>query len=380
MVKSLKFTAVHANQHNQRKVFTFAASASQVFKMAQIDRAGRTEEGELFGFQRPQVARHIHEIRDYLRTEDAVLPNSVVIAFVGDVRVKEINDKISELTIKLGNEPPGYVVDGQQRLTALRGINDPEIEIFVSAILCEDEEDLRRQFILINNTKPLPKELIYELLPTVSGLPHRMSNRTFAAELTARLNFKPATDTKNRPALKNEIRQHTNPLGTISSNAIQKVIMNSRSNGALREFSREEDCMDKSYNLIADFYGAVLDLFNEAWIGYGPRTSRLKHSVGIISLGYAMEIAYFEHDARIRSEFKESLQCLAEDNICAWTHGMWIFKRNELRKWHQLQNTQPDIRLLSDYLVRVVKDQGIRKGSDLEKVREQYFSQENLID
>ena len=34
-----------------------------------------------------------------------------------------------------------------------------------------------------------------------------------------------------------------------------------------------------------------------------------------------------------------------------------------------LQNTPPDIRLLSNYLVRLVRDQGVRPGSDLEQVR-----------
>ena len=53
-------------------------------------------------------------------------------------------------------------------------------------MVCADEAELRRQFVLINNTRPLPKSLIYELLPGVDGLPSRLSNRAFAAELTAR--------------------------------------------------------------------------------------------------------------------------------------------------------------------------------------------------
>jgi hypothetical protein len=65
----------------------------------------------------------------------------------------------------------GFVVDGQQRLSALDGLPDRDFEVFVSGILCENEEELRKQFILINNTRPLPKPLIYELLPTVNGLP-----------------------------------------------------------------------------------------------------------------------------------------------------------------------------------------------------------------
>ena len=44
------------------------------FQIARIERAGRSETGDLFGFQRPQVARHILEIRDYLKLPDSVLP------------------------------------------------------------------------------------------------------------------------------------------------------------------------------------------------------------------------------------------------------------------------------------------------------------------
>ena len=55
--------------------------------MGRIDRAGRSETGVLSGFQRPQIAAHIHEIRDYLEREDAVLPNSVVLAFIDRVKI-----------------------------------------------------------------------------------------------------------------------------------------------------------------------------------------------------------------------------------------------------------------------------------------------------
>jgi len=36
-------------------------------------------------FQRPQIASHICEIKDYLEHDDAVLPNPIVIAFTSGV-------------------------------------------------------------------------------------------------------------------------------------------------------------------------------------------------------------------------------------------------------------------------------------------------------
>tara|TARA_Y100000588_G_scaffold366806_1_gene432900 strand:+ start:1592 stop:2716 length:1125 start_codon:yes stop_codon:yes gene_type:complete len=350
MKHPLTFKAVKARQSEQHKVFVFCATAKQVFDIARIDRAGRTDHGDLFGFQRPQVSQHIHEIRDYLKQSDSVLPNSVVLAFLDRVNINDIDDGLIEVSFDTSEGPPGWIVDGQQRLTALQPLENRDFQVFVSAIVCNNEDDLKRQFILINNTRALPKELIYELLPTVSGLPRRLSSRSFAADLTAKLNYHPES------SLKGQIRQHTNPSGVLSSNAIQRVVMNSRGHGAIRDFIREEDAADRAFNLLNDFYGAVQDVFAEEWVGMGPKTSRLKHGAGLVSLGYVMETAYGSHGARNRRQFADKIECLKPHT--AWVSGHWNFP-SESRPWDRLQNTQPDIRILSDFLVRIVRDQGV---------------------
>ena len=108
------FHGVLAKQSASHQVISIAARASEVLKFARIDRAGRTKEGALSGFQRPQIASHISEIREYLRTDDAVLPNPIVVAFVGNVVVKPQTGSIVEITIRSfeGVEAPGFVVDG----------------------------------------------------------------------------------------------------------------------------------------------------------------------------------------------------------------------------------------------------------------------------
>ncbi len=350
MTDRLTFKAIKARQSEGHPVFTFAATAREVLEIARIERVGRTETGDLFGFQRPQVAQHILEIRDYLKRDDAVLPNSVVLAFVAGVEIRESEDEVLQVEIDVTEGPPGLVVDGQQRLSALQPLQDRDFQIFVSAILCKSEEELRRQFILINNTRPLPKELIYELLPTVSGLPHRLSNRSFAAAMTAKLNY------DKESTLRGRIRQHTSPGGILSSNAIQRVIMNSRSNGAIRELVYLPDGEEQAFRLLSDFYGAVQDIFPEGWIGMNPKTSRLVHGAGLVALGYVMEVAYALHGVKSREGFANCIRCLTPH--VAWTSGNWDF-RSEQRPWNKIQNISADIRLLSDYLVRVVRDQGI---------------------
>lgn len=199
------FNAVCAQQSDEHVVLSFAASAADVLHFATIDRIGRDAQGELSGFQRPQVAAHIREIRDYLEKPNAVLPNPIVVAFTDRVRVESLDGGLARLHIDMSAGTPGLVVDGQQRLSALAEV-DRNFQIFVSALICRDEAELRRQFVLINNTKPLPKSLIYELLPTVDNLPPRLSRRSTAADITARLNFE-------NTSLRGYIKQHTAPEG-----------------------------------------------------------------------------------------------------------------------------------------------------------------------
>ena len=104
---------------------------------------------------------------------------------------------------------------------ALEPLTERDFEVFVSAIICEDEEELRRQFILINNTKPLPKELIYELLPSVDGLPQRLSSRSLAAHLTTKINYFKNGDAQNFPFF-GVIRHHTNQQALFQAQQFKK--------------------------------------------------------------------------------------------------------------------------------------------------------------
>jgi DGQHR domain-containing protein len=316
-------------------------------KFASIDRIGRNAKGDLSGFQRPQIAFHISEIKDYLEHDDAVLPNSIVIAFTGGVLVKSQGYGISRIKIDVSGDPPGLVVDGQQRLTALTQLPNKDFEIFISALICRDVAELRRQFVLINNTRPLPKSLIYELLPTVDGLPHRLSQRSRAAHLTARLNY------DERSSLRGFIRQHTNPAGVISDTAIQRVIMNSLSDGIMRELIRRDCGEEKCFSLISEFYRAVQMVFPDAWHKHTPKTSRLVHGAGIIALGYVMEVLALLDAAQTSEEFARGLAAL--DGKTSWTSGEWNFGVNDKRHWKAIQNVSPDIVLLAQHLLAIVR-------------------------
>lgn len=347
MGECLKYVAVKAQQSARHKVLTFAARAQDVLRFAVIDRVGRSKEGLLSGFQRPQIAAHINEIRDYLSHEDAVLPNPIVVAFVEGVEIKDITDELAEIAIDLTSGPPGSIVDGQQRITAIAGLPDKDFEIFVSALVCNNYDELRRQFVLINNTRPLPKALIYELLPTVQGLPTRLGSRTMAAALTARLNYHESS------SLKGQIFQHTNPIGFIRDTSIQRVIMNSVSDGALREFGVSADGVERGFSLISNFYAAVQATFPDDWKKQTPRTSRLVHGAGIVALGYVMEALYARDGSVDIKTFEAGLRPLV--GVTAWRDGYWEFGPNERRSWDSIQNISRDIMQLAHHLVGIVK-------------------------
>jgi DGQHR domain-containing protein len=353
MGKTIKFTAVRAQQSDKHQVLSFAASPSEIMDIASIDRINRDEDGKLQGFQRPQIANHIHEIRDYLKGDDAVLPNPIVIAFTDSVKVTDKSKGLAQLEIDVSEGVPGLVVDGQQRLTALSGLPEKKFQVFVSALLCRDEEELRKQFILINNTRPLPKSLIYELLPSVGGLPERMSSRSTAAKLTETLNYQEGS------SLKGFIKQHTNPDGAISDTSLQRLIMNSLADGACRELIRLPDGDEKCFDLVSEFFKAVQSTFPDAWHDRTPKTSRLVHGAGIVSMGYVMEFLWARDKASTAEDFKAGIAPLV--NQAAWTRGEWKFGENETRPWNGIQNLHRDIQLLASFLIRAIKRAGRAK-------------------
>ena len=94
-----RYTALRARQAPEHEVFVFAAQSHDVLSFAQIERVGRSDDGQLKGFQRHQIASHIKEIRDYLGRDDALLPNAVIVAFIDGVTIKHQNGGRIEVVI-----------------------------------------------------------------------------------------------------------------------------------------------------------------------------------------------------------------------------------------------------------------------------------------
>lgn len=344
MTISIFSPTISPSQARGPRVVCFTATASRILKIARVERIGRNPEGRLIGFQRPQIASHIREIRDYLSTPTAMLPNSIVLAF-STAHAKYIK---GELRITTKGGAPGWVVDGQQRLCAASGLDNVNFELPVAAFICEDMLELNRQFILINNTRPLAKPLIYELLPGVTDLPHRLSDRAGAALLIEALNYDPAS------SLHGLINQQTNPDGIIKDTLMQKLLMSSLRDGALRLVGSDQ-LLTEGKRIISDFFAAVQTIFAADWDGQTPKTSRLLHGTGLIAMGYAMDEIAGRFGKTDRQSFEHWLRQL--QNHMHWSSGEWNFG-TERRAWNSLQNTNADYRLLSHHIIRLLRRAG----------------------
>ena len=344
----ISFATISPKQAAGPKVVVFTATPGAVAQIAKVHRIGRNEKHKLSGFQRPQIAGHIREIRDFLEEPDAMLPNAIVLAFSQGASLSAAGN----LTINLSKGPPGWVVDGQQRLTAALGMANKNFELIVSAFLCHDMAELNRQFILINNTRPLAKPLIYELLPSAGHLPERLSTRVEAALLTEELNYGTGS------SLRGLVHQQTNPEGIIRDTLLQRVLINSIQHGALRELQTGR-LISAGFKLVSEFFWAVQHVFVADWDGHTAKSSRLLHGAGLIALGYVMDELHARTGASDRQAFSKGLKPLVGHTY--WTKGTWNFG-NERRAWNTIQNTAADYRLLSHYLARLLRSRSSIPG------------------
>lgn len=381
MKSELRIPAIEVKQGDRQVLYTFAVDGKLVHRFATVSRVRRNEAGQLSGYQRPEVLAHIGEIKNYVESGSPLIPNAIVLAFDSRVRfessVKSGNgySRPGELVIPIDeNEPeaerPGFIVDGQQRLAAIREANVKSFPICVSAFITDDIGFQTEQFILVNSTKPLPKGLLYELLPvTQATLPPTLMRRRLPAELVARLNQQ-----KDSPFY-NRIQTATNPEGSIKDNSILRMLDQSLTDGLLFHFTapKAEPNIDAMLNVLNHYWRAVAKLFKAAW-EQTPRRSRLVHGAGIISMGLVMDDIGERHP--IKSDLDEATftkDLLALVDVCRWTDGYWSFGEGQQRKWNEIQNTPKDIHLLSNYLriqyrALVSSKKGRRSQTQLERV------------
>ena len=361
VASAIRVPALRIRQGDGRELFSFAVDGKELHRFATVSRVRRDAGAHVHGYQRPEVLAHVNSIRAYLESVAPIIPNALVVAFDATVRFEPsaINghDGTGEhgvLIIPIDDtiddaEKPGWIVDGQQRAAALRDARVASFPVFVSAFVTQSEAEQRSQFILVNSTKPLPKGLIHELLPTTQGqLPPALLRRRFPAYLLERLNY------DGDSPLHHRIRTPTHPEGVVKDNSVLKMLENSLTDGVLyryRDPQTGEGDVEAMLTTLKAFWDAVAGTFEKAW-GESPRRSRLVHGVGIVSLGFFMDTVGDTMTGRreeLMAGFVEALTAIEDD--CAWTQGYWQLAPDDRRRWNELQNTPRDIQRLSAHLV-----------------------------
>lgn len=361
----IRLPAIQIRQGSQF-IYCFGVDGKHIHDFATVSRVHR-DDATLLGYQRPEVLSHIKAIRRYLESDGAMLPNAVVLAFDERVTFEAIKANVGpeystlgELVIPVDeslpdDQKPAWLVDGQQRSAAIRDADLAEFPVAAVGFIAHGEAEQRSQFILVNNTKPLPKGLIHELLPETAGhLPTAYARKQLPARVLALLNGGEAGP--GQP-FAGRIATPTRPDGYIKDNSVLKMIENSLYDGALYQY---RDPIDGSGDLEQillhlNFYWTAVELtFPEAW-ALPPAKSRLTHGAGIQSLGYVMD--YLTEGVPAAElpglDIPTRLERLRED--CAWTGGTWAFGGDQDRRWNGIQNTPNDIRVLSGHLLRALR-------------------------
>ena len=354
-------------RQGQQYIYTFGVDGKLIQEFATVSRAHR-QGVALQGYQRPEVLSHIRAIRRYLESDGAMLPNAIVLAFDERVTFEPTNSRspvdyvtTGELVIPVDesqpdDEKPAWLVDGQQRSAAIRDADLVDFGVAAVGFIAHGESEQRSQFILVNNTKPLPKGLIHELLPSTPGhLPTAYARKQLPATLLARLNF---GEQKPGEPFAGRIATPTMANGYIKDNSVLKMIENSLYEGALYQYRDPEDGSGDIEQMVLHlnyFWTVVQVTFPGAW-DLPPAKSRLTHGAGIQSLGYVMDALTDEVPATDLPKIgiERRIRDLADH--CAWTAGSWNLWGDELRRWNGIQNTPNDVGLLTSHLLRSLKE------------------------
>ncbi|TDT14589.1 DGQHR domain-containing protein [Ilumatobacter fluminis] len=357
--------ALQLHQSEQTALYFFSLTPGEILKIADISRIARDDAGDLIGYQRPSVRQHIKEITEYLDGDEVLFPNPIILAlspsarFIGS-RGPHVSDGLAssgsiEIPVPLdGERKPGWIVDGQQRALALSRSQRTDLAVPVSAFVTHSVDLQRDQFLRINNTKPLPRGLVTELLPAVSGsLPPRLSMRKTPSAVCDVLNQdanSPFVGLIRRPSTPVEQRRAAIVTDTSIVNMVKESFQPTGCLFVYRDAASGETDFDQALAALNLYWAAVRDTFPDAW-GKDPRHSRLMHGAGIRAMGRLMDRMLTAVNPRregAADEVRRQLSAIAPQ--CHWTSGRWETLGLE---WNEIQNVPRHINELSNHLLRL---------------------------
>ncbi|MED5370934.1 MAG: DGQHR domain-containing protein DpdB [Myxococcota bacterium] len=357
--------ALQLHQHDDYPVYVFCLAPAEVLRVAAISRIDRNDEGELIGYQRDEVKRHVNDIFEYVEAGPVLFPNAIILSFNEEVRFRRsrgpnTDDGFStsgvlEVPLPDDGEPkPAWIVDGQQRALALSRTKNQALAVPVVAFVGDRVDIQRDQFLRINNTRPLPRGLVTELLPQVdTTLPRRMAVRKLPSAICDLLNSVPESPFRGlikRPSVRGDAAK----TAVITDTSVVDMVR--------QRFKSPSGCLFPYYNmasgetdtqavmnLLIDYWRAVADTFPEAWARPTTR-SRLTHGAGIKSMGNLMDTIMGQVRPTDDGYDIAMLGLSRVAPICRWTSGHWEGLNG--MHWKEIENTPRSVRLLTNHLLR----------------------------
>jgi DGQHR domain-containing protein len=367
----LRKAALRLDQNESHPLYLLSLTAEEIMAVADITRLSRSTSGKLLGYQRGEVRRHIQDMVAYLNSENILFPNSLIIAFSSQVtfRALKVADDVDELATvgtlaislpREGEVKPGWIVDGQQRATALIQSKRTGWPIPVNAFIADEVELQRDQFLRVNNTKPLPRGLITELLPEVTApLPRNLASKKTPSAICDLLNRDPGSPFRGL------IRRASTPAGdrrtaVVADASVVQMLEESLTTPAgclfpYHNLSTGETDSEGIWGILVAYWSAARATFPEAW-GKLPSQSRLMHGTGIRAMGRLMDrvvSGFHSREPNLRLRLEQELKKVVP--VCRWTSGRW--EELEL-DWREVQNVPRHLRLLSNLLVRAYLQAG----------------------
>ncbi|MEZ4219003.1 MAG: DGQHR domain-containing protein DpdB [Myxococcota bacterium] len=371
----LRRRALRLRQPGGHPLYMFSLRGDELLRIADISRVSRSEAGKLLGYQRPEVRRHVKDIVEYLNSDDVLFPNSLILALDSKVKFTKsrgpnVGDDLVEagtLEIPLPNEDeekPAWIVDGQQRALAISKSERKDLAVPVNAFVADAIDLQRDQFLRVNNTRPLPRGLITELLPEVTTpLPARLAARKIPSalcDLLAADEESPFYGMIRRASTSSDKKKGAVVTDTSVINMLEESL--GSASGCLfpyRNIATGETDFDGIRNLLFTYWSAVANVFHDAW-GKSPGESRLMHGTGIRSMGRLMDkvmAGIDPADPRAMKKVEKELAVIAP--VCRWTSGTWEDLNDT--PWDAIENTPRHVRVLSNFLIRTyVQSRGTR--------------------
>jgi len=365
--EKFEFYATRIKTKDGHELFSFPIDGKKIFDIATVSHIKR-DGTEIEGFQRSAVQAHIKVIAEYVEKSDAMIPNAIVLAIsdpdvdfekidcqtkaIGEIGILRIPN---HLHIDIESETrPAFIVDGQQRTQAIQQAKVSSFPIMVCAFKEGDQEYMAQQFYNVNATKPLPRELIAELLPNLPHVSAKLRPKQMAAELGNQLAF------DMRSPFFSIVKSTSNPdsegflrLNSII-NPIEALINDPTSYLGMQCTNTQFSDIEKIKNVLFNYWDAVKQVFPEAW-GIRPQESRLMHGTGMYAMFQLTTIVLRNcSDNPNIDEIVDHIRLIAPH--CRWTEvdGDWedINTLGTNMPWNGFQNTAIDKRNFTAFLTR----------------------------